>query len=98
MGRRMIGRRMMGRRMMGRRMMGRRIMRRKMVGRKVTFNSSYDGYFCRYLELHGLNTVGIFRVGSSKKRVRQVKDVPVLVLVLVPVRVPVLHTDPLLLS
>ena len=28
----------------------------------------------RYLELHGLNTVGIFRVGSSKKRVRQVTD------------------------
>ena len=27
---------------------------------------------CRYLELHGLNTVGIFRVSSSKKRVRQV--------------------------
>ena len=26
----------------------------------------------RYLELHGLNTVGIFRVGTSQKRVRQV--------------------------
>ena len=26
----------------------------------------------RYLELHGLNTVGIFRVGSNKKRVDKV--------------------------
>ena len=28
--------------------------------------------FSRYLELHGLNTVGIFRVGSNKKRVDKV--------------------------
>uniref|UniRef100_A0A8C6Z0I5 Rho GTPase activating protein 6 n=1 Tax=Nothoprocta perdicaria TaxID=30464 RepID=A0A8C6Z0I5_NOTPE len=27
---------------------------------------------CQHLEKHGLQTVGIFRVGSSKKRVRQV--------------------------
>lgn len=29
---------------------------------------------CRYLELHGLNTVGIFRVSSSQKRVRQLRE------------------------
>jgi len=28
----------------------------------------------RHLEQHGLRTVGIFRVSSSKKRVRQVRD------------------------
>jgi len=28
----------------------------------------------KYLELHGLNTVGIFRVSSSKKRVRQLRE------------------------
>ncbi|XP_021104774.1 rho GTPase-activating protein 6 isoform X2 [Heterocephalus glaber] len=29
---------------------------------------------CQYLEKHGLQTVGIFRVGSSKKRVRQLRE------------------------
>ncbi|XP_042566383.1 LOW QUALITY PROTEIN: rho GTPase-activating protein 36 [Clupea harengus] len=29
---------------------------------------------CRHMETHGLQTVGIFRVGSSKKRVRQLRD------------------------
>lgn len=29
---------------------------------------------CRHLERHGLRTVGIFRVGSSKKRVRQLRE------------------------
>ncbi|MFT7802088.1 rho GTPase-activating protein 6-like [Arapaima gigas] len=29
---------------------------------------------CRHLETHGLQTVGIFRVGSSKKRVRQLRE------------------------
>uniref|UniRef100_A0A663EFT8 Rho-GAP domain-containing protein n=1 Tax=Aquila chrysaetos chrysaetos TaxID=223781 RepID=A0A663EFT8_AQUCH len=28
---------------------------------------------CKHIETHGLQTVGIFRVGSSKKRVQQVK-------------------------
>ena len=32
----------------------------------------------RYLELHGLNTVGIFRVGSNKKRVDKVSALLVL--------------------
>ena len=30
----------------------------------------------RHLEHHGLRTVGIFRVSSSKKRVRQVSEAP----------------------
>ncbi|XP_043751509.1 rho GTPase-activating protein 6 isoform X4 [Cervus elaphus] len=29
---------------------------------------------CQHLEKHGLQTVGIFRVGSSKKRVRQLRE------------------------
>ncbi|XP_035462704.2 rho GTPase-activating protein 36 isoform X2 [Scophthalmus maximus] len=29
---------------------------------------------CGHIETHGLQTVGIFRVGSSKKRVRQLRD------------------------
>ncbi|XP_063043519.1 rho GTPase-activating protein 36 isoform X2 [Engraulis encrasicolus] len=29
---------------------------------------------CMHIETHGLQTVGIFRVGSSKKRVRQLRD------------------------
>lgn len=29
---------------------------------------------CSYIETHGLQTVGIFRVGSSKKRVRQLRE------------------------
>ncbi|XP_056285280.1 rho GTPase-activating protein 6-like isoform X2 [Pseudoliparis swirei] len=29
---------------------------------------------CQHLEKYGLNTVGIFRVGSSKKRVRQLRE------------------------
>nr|XP_057921897.1 rho GTPase-activating protein 36 isoform X3 [Doryrhamphus excisus] len=29
---------------------------------------------CRHIETHGLQTVGIFRVGSSKKRVRQLRE------------------------
>ncbi|XP_041925498.1 rho GTPase-activating protein 36 isoform X1 [Alosa sapidissima] len=29
---------------------------------------------CKHIETHGLQTVGIFRVGSSKKRVRQLRD------------------------
>ncbi|XP_059833099.1 rho GTPase-activating protein 6-like isoform X2 [Hypanus sabinus] len=29
---------------------------------------------CRHIECYGLQTVGIFRVGSSKKRVRQLRD------------------------
>ncbi|XP_061921858.1 rho GTPase-activating protein 36 isoform X1 [Entelurus aequoreus] len=29
---------------------------------------------CRHIEAHGLQTVGIFRVGSSKKRVRQLRE------------------------
>ncbi|XP_036379040.1 rho GTPase-activating protein 6-like [Megalops cyprinoides] len=29
---------------------------------------------CRHIEAHGLRTVGIFRVGSSKKRVRQLRE------------------------
>ncbi|XP_026155034.1 rho GTPase-activating protein 36 isoform X2 [Mastacembelus armatus] len=29
---------------------------------------------CSHIETHGLQTVGIFRVGSSKKRVRQLRD------------------------
>lgn len=29
---------------------------------------------CSYIEAHGLQTVGIFRVGSSKKRVRQLRE------------------------
>ncbi|XP_068612214.1 rho GTPase-activating protein 36 [Brachionichthys hirsutus] len=29
---------------------------------------------CSHIETHGLQTVGIFRVGSSKKRVRQLKE------------------------
>ncbi|XP_069749277.1 rho GTPase-activating protein 6-like isoform X2 [Narcine bancroftii] len=29
---------------------------------------------CRHIESYGLQTVGIFRVGSSKKRVRQLRD------------------------
>uniref|UniRef100_A0A8C6TQI6 Rho GTPase activating protein 36 n=2 Tax=Neogobius melanostomus TaxID=47308 RepID=A0A8C6TQI6_9GOBI len=29
---------------------------------------------CNYIETHGLQTVGIFRVGSSKKRVRQLDE------------------------
>ncbi|XP_057711696.1 rho GTPase-activating protein 36 isoform X2 [Corythoichthys intestinalis] len=29
---------------------------------------------CDHIEAHGLQTVGIFRVGSSKKRVRQLRD------------------------
>uniref|UniRef100_A0AAY4AF23 Rho-GAP domain-containing protein n=1 Tax=Denticeps clupeoides TaxID=299321 RepID=A0AAY4AF23_9TELE len=29
---------------------------------------------CRHIETYGLHTVGIFRVGSSKKRVRQLRD------------------------
>ena len=43
--------------------------------RKITKNllKSTKIYFFRYLELHGLHTVGIFRVGTSKKRVRQVR-------------------------
>ncbi|XP_063231883.1 rho GTPase-activating protein 6-like [Bacillus rossius redtenbacheri] len=30
---------------------------------------------CRHLEAHGLHTLGIFRVSSSKKRVRQLREV-----------------------
>ncbi|XP_048884639.1 LOW QUALITY PROTEIN: rho GTPase-activating protein 36 [Brienomyrus brachyistius] len=29
---------------------------------------------CHHIQIYGLNTVGIFRVGSSKKRVRQLRD------------------------
>ncbi|NXX52924.1 RHG06 protein, partial [Scopus umbretta] len=29
---------------------------------------------CRHIETHGLQTVGIFRVGSSKKRVQQLRE------------------------
>ncbi|XP_023689218.2 rho GTPase-activating protein 6-like [Paramormyrops kingsleyae] len=29
---------------------------------------------CRHIETHGLHTVGIFRVGSSRKRVRQLRE------------------------
>ncbi|NXI95293.1 RHG06 protein, partial [Psophia crepitans] len=29
---------------------------------------------CKHIETHGLQTVGIFRVGSSKKRVQQVRE------------------------
>ncbi|NXF35309.1 RHG06 protein, partial [Nyctibius bracteatus] len=29
---------------------------------------------CRHIETHGLHTVGIFRVGSSKKRVQQLRE------------------------
>uniref|UniRef100_A0A8B9GCN9 Rho-GAP domain-containing protein n=1 Tax=Amazona collaria TaxID=241587 RepID=A0A8B9GCN9_9PSIT len=29
---------------------------------------------CKHIEMHGLHTVGIFRVGSSKKRVQQLRE------------------------
>ena len=40
---------------------------------KILFiNQDLSNLYSRYLELHGLNTVGIFRVGSNKKRVDKV--------------------------
>ncbi|KAJ8405829.1 hypothetical protein AAFF_G00312660 [Aldrovandia affinis] len=31
-------------------------------------------HWCRHIEAHGLQTVGIFRVGSSRKRIRQLRE------------------------
>ncbi|XP_068602307.1 rho GTPase-activating protein 6-like [Brachionichthys hirsutus] len=50
---------------------------RKHRDKKLSLNPIYRqvprvvDFCCRHLEKHGLQTVGIFRVGSSKKRVRQ---------------------------
>ncbi|XP_076602300.1 rho GTPase-activating protein 6 isoform X2 [Chaetodon auriga] len=54
--------------------------RKKRHDKKLSLNPIYRqvprvvDLCCQHLEKHGLQTVGIFRVGSSKKRVRQLRE------------------------
>ncbi|CAG5865655.1 unnamed protein product [Menidia menidia] len=54
--------------------------RKKRRDKKLSLNPIYRqvprvvDLCCQHLEKHGLQTVGIFRVGSSKKRVRQLRE------------------------
>ncbi|KAM3607741.1 uncharacterized protein V6R79_012949 [Siganus canaliculatus] len=54
--------------------------RKKRHDKKLSLNPIYRqvprvvDLCCQHLEKHGLETVGIFRVGSSKKRVRQLRE------------------------
>ncbi|XP_026232979.1 rho GTPase-activating protein 6-like isoform X2 [Anabas testudineus] len=54
--------------------------RKKHPDKKLSLNPIYRqvprivDLCCQHLEKHGLETVGIFRVGSSKKRVRQLRE------------------------
>ncbi|CAB1454752.1 unnamed protein product [Pleuronectes platessa] len=54
--------------------------RKKRHDKKLSLNPIYRQVpravelCCQHLEKHGLHTVGIFRVGSSKKRVRQLRE------------------------
>ncbi|XP_061580426.1 rho GTPase-activating protein 6-like [Cololabis saira] len=54
--------------------------RKKHHDKKLSLNPIYRqvprivDLCCQHLEKHGLQTVGIFRVGSSKKRVRQLRE------------------------
>ncbi|XP_029980019.1 rho GTPase-activating protein 6 isoform X2 [Sphaeramia orbicularis] len=54
--------------------------RKKRQDKKLSLNPIYRqvprvvDLCCQYLEKYGLQTVGIFRVGSSKKRVRQLRE------------------------
>ncbi|XP_067372862.1 rho GTPase-activating protein 6-like isoform X2 [Channa argus] len=54
--------------------------RKKPNDKKLSLNPIYRqvprvvDLCCQHLEKHGLQTVGIFRVGSSKKRVRQLRE------------------------
>ncbi|XP_037095081.1 rho GTPase-activating protein 6-like isoform X1 [Syngnathus acus] len=54
--------------------------RKKRHDKKLSLNPLYPQVpkvvelCCQHLENHGLQTVGIFRVGSSKKRVRQMRE------------------------
>ncbi|XP_053184590.1 rho GTPase-activating protein 6-like [Scomber japonicus] len=54
--------------------------RKKHHDKKLSLNPIYRqvprvvDLCCQYLEKYGLRTVGIFRVGSSKKRVRQLRE------------------------
>ncbi|XP_077436891.1 rho GTPase-activating protein 6 isoform X2 [Vanacampus margaritifer] len=54
--------------------------RKKRHDKKLSLNPMYPQVpkvvelCCQHLENHGLQTVGIFRVGSSKKRVRQMRE------------------------
>uniref|UniRef100_A0A671TMP7 Rho GTPase activating protein 6 n=1 Tax=Sparus aurata TaxID=8175 RepID=A0A671TMP7_SPAAU len=54
--------------------------REKRHDKKLSLNPIYRqvprvvGLCCQHLEKHGLQTLGIFRVGSSKKRVRQLRE------------------------
>ncbi|KAM6978548.1 rho GTPase-activating protein 6 isoform 1-T1 [Tautogolabrus adspersus] len=54
--------------------------RKKRHEKKLSLNPIYRqvprvvDLCCQHLEKHGLQTVGIFRVGSSKKRVRQLRE------------------------
>ncbi|XP_077393174.1 rho GTPase-activating protein 6 isoform X2 [Festucalex cinctus] len=54
--------------------------RKKRPDKKLSLNPMYPQVpkvvelCCQHLENHGLQTVGIFRVGSSKKRVRQMRE------------------------
>nr|XP_046261104.1 rho GTPase-activating protein 6-like isoform X2 [Scatophagus argus] len=54
--------------------------RKKRHDKKLSLNPIYRqvpkvvDLCCQHLERHGLQTVGIFRVGSSKKRVRQLRE------------------------
>nr|XP_057938239.1 rho GTPase-activating protein 6-like isoform X2 [Doryrhamphus excisus]XP_057938240.1 rho GTPase-activating protein 6-like isoform X2 [Doryrhamphus excisus]XP_057938241.1 rho GTPase-activating protein 6-like isoform X2 [Doryrhamphus excisus] len=54
--------------------------RKKRHDKKLSLNPMYPQVprivelCCQHLESHGLQTVGIFRVGSSKKRLRQLRE------------------------
>ncbi|TKS67144.1 Rho GTPase-activating protein 6 [Collichthys lucidus] len=54
--------------------------RKKRHDKKLSLNPIYRqvprvvDLCCQHLEKHGLQTVGIFRIGSSKKRVRQLRE------------------------